>query len=110
MLGDSNFNLKEKEFNDEKEISMNIKLNKTCFSIGETIQGIITLIPKPDSTIKTLAEPKAKFIFVEKENYSMIESYYDKLTDTMKPKKKYINNMTKIGEELINFSEYLMQI
>ena len=107
MLGDSNFNLKEKEFNDEKEISMNIKLNKTCFSIGETIHGIITLTPKPDSTIKTLAEPKAKFIFVEKENYSMIESYYDKLTDTMKPKKKNINNMTKIGEELIDFSEYL---
>ena len=40
MLGDSNFNLKEKAFNDEKEISMNIKLNKTCFSIGETIKEL----------------------------------------------------------------------
>ena len=107
MLGDADFNLVEKTNNYEKEISMDIKLNKTCFSIGETIQGTIILTPKPNSTVNKLLNPEAKFIFQEKQNYTLLESYYDKLTDTIKSKKRNINDTTIIGEELINFSNYL---
>ena len=106
MLADSNFISLEKIFNYEKEVSMKIKLNKTCFSIGETIHGTITLTPKPNSNIKELVNPKALFCFQEKQNYTLIEPIYDKDTDTIKPKKKNINEIYTLGKTSMNFSDY----
>ena len=106
MLADSNFISLEKIFNYEKEVSMKIKLNKTCFSIGETIHGTITLTPKPNSNVKELVNPKALFCFQEKQNYTLIEPIYDKDTDTIKPKKKNINEIYTLGKTSMNFSDY----
>ena len=85
---ESEFVLVKKPFNHEKDVSMKIELNKTCFSLGETIIGTITLTPKENSKITKLLDANAIFTFEEKQNYTILESHFDKDTDTIKPFKE----------------------
>ena len=48
---ETEINLGDK-YNYEKDISMTIELDKTCYSKGELIHGIITLIQKGPLTLK----------------------------------------------------------
>ena len=104
---ESEFVLVKKPFNHEKDVSMKIELNKTCFSLGETIIGTITLTPKENSNITKLLDANAIFTFEEKQNYTILESHFDKDTDTIKPFQRNINEILILGTTTMNFSKFL---
>ena len=78
----SSYNLGDK-FNYEKEVSLSIELNKTCFSKGELLKGTIILTPKQNSTITELLNPYAVISFQEKQSYQFLEVFQDKDRDIM---------------------------
>ena len=67
MLFESNLNLSIQS-NPENDISLDIELNKTCFSKDEYIYGIIVLTPKINSFIKEFLNPYALISIQEKQN------------------------------------------
>ena len=93
--------------NKENDVSMDIELNKTCFSKGEIIYGIIILTPKKNSSTKKFLYPKAIITFKEKQNYEYLDSSYDEINDKEGPTKKAINEITILNTIQMNFSNYL---
>ena len=68
----------DKKYNSEKNVSMTIELNKTCFSKGEFIIGKIILKPKDGLLTQTqLINPYGLLSLNEKHYYEYYESYYD---------------------------------
>ena len=94
------------KYNYEKDISMTIELDKTCYSKGELIHGIITLTPKENSNIKELLNPYAVISFQEKQNYEFLDSFYDKDRDILKPTKRNINEIISLDTIPMDFSKY----
>ena len=101
----SSYNLGDK-FNYEKEVSLSIELNKTCYSKGELLKGTIILIPKQNSTITELLNPYAVISFQEKQSYQFLEIFHDKDRDIMKPTKKNIEEINSLGSCPMNFSNF----
>ena len=67
----------DKKYNFEKNISMTLKLEKTCYSIGEIIEGEIILSPKSGKTINPqLINPCAMIMLDEKHHYTYLHSRY----------------------------------
>ena len=60
---------KDKKYNFDKNISMKLELNKTCFSKGEKIKASIFLLPKEDSFQTKLISPYIEIKLVEKHYY-----------------------------------------
>ena len=106
MLFESNLNLSIQS-NPENDISLDIELNKTCFSKDEYIYGIIVLTPKINSFIKEFLNPYALISIQEKQNYEYIDSSYDQENDEIKPTKKSINEFKTLIKTQYNFSDYL---
>ena len=106
MLFESNLNLSIQS-NPENDISLDIELNKTCFSKDEYIYGIIVLTPKKNSIIKEFLNPYALISIQEKQNYEYIDSSYDQENDEIKPTKKSINEFKTLIKTQYNFSDYL---
>ena len=102
---ESDFSL-GKNFNYEKDVSLSIELNKTCYSPGELINGTIILTPKQNSEIKELTQPYGKISFQEKQNYEFLETYFDKDRDIIKPTKKITSEIIPLGTSPMVFSEY----
>ena len=100
------FNLGDK-FNYEKDVSLSIELNKTCYSKGELLKGKIILTPKQNSNITELLNPYAVISFQEKQRYEFLEVFYEKDRDIIKPTKKHIEEITPLGIYPMNFSNYL---
>jgi len=96
-----------KNFNYENEVSMDIELNKTCYSKGETIYGTIILTPKANSKIKELLNPYAVISFQEKQNYEYLDSFYDKNREIIKPTKRNVNEINPLGSIPMNFSKHV---
>ena len=68
----------DKKYNSEKNVSITIELNKTCFSRGEMIIGKIILQPKEGHLNQTqLLNPYALISIYEKHYYEYREYYYD---------------------------------
>ena len=106
MLFESNLNLSIQS-NPENGISLDIELNKTCFSKDEYIYGIIVLTPKINSFIKEFLNPYALISIQEKHNYEYLDSSYDQENDEIKPTKKSINEFKTLIKTQYNFSNYL---
>ena len=106
MLFESNLNLSIQS-NPENDISLDIELNKTCFSKDEYIYGIIVLTPKINSFIKEFLNPYALISIQEKHNYEYLDSSYDQDNDEIKPTKKSINEFKTLIKTQYNFSNYL---
>ena len=106
MLFESNLNLSIQS-NPENDISLDIELNKTCFSKDEYIYGIIVLTPKINSFIKEFLNPYALISIQEKHNYEYLDSSYDQENDEIKPAKKSINEFKTLIKTQYNFSNYL---
>ena len=106
MLFESNLNLSIQS-NPENDISLDIELNKTCFSKDEYIYGIIVLTPKKNSIIKEFLNPYALISIQEKQNYEYLDSSYDQENDEIKPTKKSINEFKTLIKTQYNFSDYL---
>ena len=106
MLFESNLNLSIQS-NPENDISLDIELNKTCFSKDEYIYGIIVLTPKINSFIKEFLNPYALISIQEKHNYEYLDSSYDQEKDEIKPTKKSINEFKTLIKTQYNFSNYL---
>ena len=106
MLFESNLNLSIQS-NPENDISLDIELNKTCFSKDEYIYGIIVLTPKINSFIKEFLNPYALISIQEKHNYEYLDSSYDQENDEIKPTKKSINEFKTLIKNQYNFSNYL---
>ena len=106
MLFESILNLSIQS-NPENDISLDIELNKTCFSKGEYIYGIIVLTPKINSFIKEFLNPYALISIQEKQNYEYLDSSYDQENDEIKPTKKSINEFKTLIKTQYNFSDYL---
>ena len=106
MLFESILNLSIQS-NPENDISLDIELNKTCFSKGEYIYGIIVLTPKINSFIKEFLNPYALISIQEKHNYEYLDSSYDQEKDEIKPTKKSINEFKTLIKTQYNFSDYL---
>ena len=106
MLFESNLNLSIQS-NPENDISLDIELNKTCFSKDEYIYGIIVLTPKINSFIKEFLNPYALISIQEKQNYEYLDSSYDQENDEIKPTKKSINEFKTLIKTQYNFSDYL---
>ena len=106
MLFESNLNLSIQS-NPENDISLDIELNKTCFSKGEYIYGIIVLTPKINSIIKEFLNTYAIISIQEKQNYEYLDSSYDQENDELKPTKKSINEFKTLIKTQYNFSDYL---
>ena len=106
MLFESNLNLSIQS-NPENDISLDIELNKTCFSKDEYIYGIIVLTPKINSFIKEFLNPYALISIQEKHNYEYLDSSYDQENDEIKPTKKSINEFKTLIKTQYNFSNYL---
>ena len=106
MLFESNLNLSIQS-NPENDISLDIELNKTCFSKDEYIYGIIVLTPKINSFIKEFLNPYALISIQEKQNYEYLDSSYDQENDEIKPAKKSINEFKTLIKTQYNFSDYL---
>ena len=106
MLFESNLNLSIQS-NPENDISLDIELNKTCFSKDEYIYGIIVLTPKINSFIKEFLNPYALISIQEKHNYEYLDSSYDQENDEIKPTKKSINEFKTLIKTQYNFSDYL---
>ena len=92
--------------NYENDVSLDIELNKTCFSIGEYIHGIIILTPKKNSNIKEFLDPYAIISLKEKQNYESVDSLDDSDED-IKPIDKNINEIRTLIETKMDFSDYL---
>ena len=99
------FNLGNK-FNYDKEVSLKIELDKTCYSKGELITGTLILTPKENSTITELTNPYAIFSFQEKQSYEFIEKFSEKDSDILSPKKKYIQEVNSLGSLPMNFTNF----
>ena len=99
------FNLGEK-FNYEKDVSLSIELNKTCYSKGELLKGTIILTPKQNSNITELLNPYAVISFQEKQSYEFLEVFHDKDRDIMKPTRKNIEEINPLGSCPMNFSNF----
>ena len=106
MLFESNLNLSIQS-NPENDISLDIELNKTCFSKDEYIYGIIVLTPKINSFIKEFLNPYALISIQEKHNYEYLDSSYGQENDEIKPTKKSINEFKTLIKTQYNFSDYL---
>ena len=106
MLFESILNLSIQS-NPENDISLDIELNKTCFSKGEYIYGIIVLTPKINSFIKEFLNPYALISIQEKQNYEYLDSSYDQENDEIKPTKKSITEFKTLIKNQYNFSDYL---
>ena len=106
MLFESNLNLSIQS-NPENDISLDIELNKTCFSKDEYIYGIIVLTPKINSFIKEFLNPYALISIQEKHNYEYLDSSYDQEKDEIKPTKKNITEFKTLIKTQYNFSNYL---
>ena len=106
MLFESNLNLSIQS-NPENDISLDIELNKTCFSKDEYIYGIIVLTPKINSFIKEFLNPYALISIQEKQNYEYLDSSYDQENDEIKPTKKSITEFKTLIKNQYNFSDYL---
>ena len=106
MLFESTLNLSIQS-NPENDISLDIELNKTCFSNDEYIYGIIVLTPKKNSIIKEFLNPYALISIQEKQNYEYLDSSYDQENDEIKPTKKSINEFKTLIKNQYNFSDYL---
>ena len=106
MLFESKLNLSIQS-NPENDISLDIELNKTCFSKDEYIYGIIVLTPKKNSIIKEFLNPHALISIQEKQNYEYLDSSYDQENDEIKPTKKSINEFKTLIKTQYNFSDYL---
>ena len=106
MLFESNLNLSIQS-NPENDISLDIELNKTCFSKDEYIYGIIVLTPIKNSIIKKFLNPYALISIQEKQNYEYLDSSYDQENDEIKPTKKSINEFKTLIKTQYNFSNYL---
>ena len=96
----------DKEFNIEKNVSMTLELNKTCFSKGEYVYGSIILRPKEGLQQTLLTSPYATLYLTEYFYYKYTESQYD-------PAHKNNRYVTKVAEENIplltlplNFSNF----
>ena len=81
----------DKNHNYEGNISMNIELKKTCYSMGEIIHGNLYLLPKNTSYPTQIINPYAEITLREQHFYTYNGSYYDNY------KKETI--ITKINEE-----------
>ena len=101
----ANFNL-ESKFNYENEVSLSIELEKTCFSKGELINGIIILTPKPNSTITELINPFATISFYEKQCYEFLETYLEEDNNIIKPTRKITKELKSLGSYFMDFSKY----
>ena len=99
------FNLGDK-FNYEKDVSLSIELNKTCYSKGELLKGTIILTPKQNSNITELLNPYAVISFQEKQSYEFLEVFHDKDRDIMKPTRKNIEEINPLGSCPMNFSNF----
>ena len=99
------FNLGDK-FNYEKDVSLSIELNKTCYSKGELLKGTIILTPKQNSNITELLNPYAVISFQEKQSYEYLEVFHDKDRDIMKPTRKNIEEINPLGSCPMNFSNF----
>ena len=106
MLFESNLNLSIQS-NPENDISLDIELNKTCFSKDEYIYGIIVLTPKINLFIKEFLNPYALISIQENQNYEYLDSSYDQENDEIKPTKKSINEFKTLIKTQYNFSNYL---
>ena len=94
------------EFNYENDVSLSIELDKTCYSKGEKINGILILSPEQNSTHTELVNPYAKFSFIEKQCYEFLETFYEKDRDIIKPTRKNIEEIKILGSYPMNFSKY----
>ena len=92
--------------NYENDVSLDIELNKICFSIGEYIHGIIILTPKKNSSIKEFLDPYAVITLKEKQNYESVDSLDDNDED-IKSINKNINEIRTLIETKMDFSDYL---
>ena len=101
----TDFNLGDK-YNYEKDVSLSIELNKTCYSKGELINGTIILTPKPNSQKTELTNPFAKLSFIEKQCYEFFETFHEKDKDILKPTKKFVKEINILGSLPINFSNF----
>ena len=101
----TNFNLGDK-FNYEKDVSLSLELDKTCYSKGELIKGTITLTPSQNSKHTELLNPFAKMSFQEKQNYDYINVFHEKDRDIIRPTKKNIQEIISLGSSTMNFSNY----
>ena len=94
------------EFNYENDVSLSIELDKTCYSKGEKINGILILSPEQNSTHTELVNPYAKFSFIEKQCYEFLETFYEKDRDIIKPTRKNIEEIKILGSYPMDFSKY----
>ena len=94
------------EFNYENDVSLSIELDKTCYSKGEKINGILILSPEQNSTHTELVNPYVKFSFIEKQCYEFLETFYEKDRDIIKPTRKNIEEIKILGSYPMNFSKY----
>ena len=74
----------DKNYNYEREISMNIELPKTCYSKGEIIQGTLSLFPKTNytQTQNQLINPYAVITLEERHFYQYTDKHYDSRSKT----------------------------
>ena len=64
---------KDENYNFESNISMNIEINKTCYSKGEIVQGNIFLLPKYGLNANQIINPYAEIRLEEKQHYQYNE-------------------------------------
>ena len=98
----------DEEYNYEFNISMNIELNKTCYSKGETIQGFISLFSKNILKKTILINPYAKIILLEKHHYEYSSEGIiknKKIDKLFNQEKKEEENITLLSKTLV-FQKY----
>ena len=89
----------DSQYNYESNISMNLEINKTCYSKDETIQGSLFLFLKYGSNSFQIINPYAEITILEDHYYKYKESRYN----TFKKEYEYLTREEK--EKIILLSE-----
>ena len=63
----------KKEYNQEKDIKLDITLNKVCYMPGEKINGSLDIQPKPENTEKILNDTLVIIKITQFQRYTYLE-------------------------------------
>lgn len=96
----------DEKYNKEENISMNVKLNKTCYSPGEFIEGKIILKEKKCIKETNLLVTSVNIRLYEKHEYSYITYKYNYQMKRDEPQSEKEEEIKNVNEKQYNFSEF----
>lgn len=97
----------DKNYNFEKNVSMIVELNKTCYSSGEIITGTIILSAKEGLIQTQLLNPYAMITLEEKHYYEYTEMVYDYINKKSTSKKKIEQENKPLLSIPMDFSNFI---